>query len=112
MKSILTVKHADGTQEVTCKVCGSKMIWRDNGVAMSNTAGGLIEQDEGGFWECPNKKSHPRKMDRIGKQKRIDELNDMIIYRGIIEHKDSFADYPELNDELNKLQEELYQEEE
>ena len=51
-KQILLVQHEDGTVEVTCKVCKSKMIWRDLGEAPSMVAGNLVQQDFSGFWDC------------------------------------------------------------
>lgn len=47
---------------------------------------------------------------RFEMQRREIELIDMIMTRGIQEHKTTFADYPKLNDELMKLQDELYRE--
>ena len=51
-KQILMVQHKDGTQEVTCPVCKSKMIFRDMGVSMAMYIGEVIEQDYGGRWDC------------------------------------------------------------
>ena len=49
-------------------------------------------------------------MNRAEKQLRELELIDMIVIRGIQDNKTRFEDYPVLNNELVKLQEELYEE--
>ena len=51
-------------------------------------------------------------MNRIKLQLRELELVTMIVYSGIIDHNINFEDYPELNDELKKIQGELYPKEE
>ena len=51
-------------------------------------------------------------MDRIEKQFRELELIDMIMLRGIRDHKTNFEDYPELDNELKEIQAGLYGKEE
>lgn len=51
-------------------------------------------------------------MDRAEMQRRELELIDAIVLRGIQEHKTAMADYPILNNELIKIDAELYPEEE
>lgn len=50
--------------------------------------------------------------DRKEKQRRELELIDMIMLRGIRDHKTNFEDYPILNNELKEIQKELYGKEE
>jgi len=137
MKSILTVKHANGEQESICPDCKQKMLYRDLGIAQS--VEGM--QDYGGFWECQNMKCGYTteeeedstyikelkdmspvefeklymgnwKMNRSEMIQRRQELINMIEHRSGLENKTRFEDYPELNDELIKIDAVLYPEEE
>ena len=51
MNRIIEVQHDNGELEGICKLCGQRMIWRDMGEHPSVSAGNLVQEDLGGFWE-------------------------------------------------------------
>ena len=51
MKTILTVKHANGEQEAICK-CGHKMELIDLGESQYIQAGEIVQEDLGYVWRC------------------------------------------------------------
>ena len=55
MKRIMMVHNLDGTEQRTCPKCSKLLSTEDNGMSMSNDAGGLNEQDNGDSWVCWNK---------------------------------------------------------
>ena len=52
MKRILTVKHADGTQESICPKCGQVMTLEDGGESLSIDGGNFNQHDNGDYWHC------------------------------------------------------------